>query len=82
MNLLTFDIEEWYLDHQNNGPTKKHAEYDRYLVAILNKLDERKLKATFLCVGWEGYIPKSSERYSNAATKSVVTPTSIPGSTR
>lgn len=56
MNLLTFDIEEWYLDHQNNGPTKKHDEYDRYLEAILNKLDERKLKATFFCVGEMGRL--------------------------
>lgn len=56
MNLLTFDIEEWYLDHQNNGPMKKHAEYDRYLDAILNKLDERKLKATFFCVGEMGRL--------------------------
>ena len=56
MNLLTFDIEEWYLDHQNNGPTKKHDEYDRYLDAILNKLDERKLKATFFCVGEMGRL--------------------------
>ena len=54
MNLLTFDIEEWYLNHQKNGPKEKYAEYDRYLDAILNKLDDRKLKATFFCVGEMG----------------------------
>lgn len=54
MNILTFDIEEWYLNHQNNGPKEKYAEFDRYLDAILNKLDELQLKATFFCVGEMG----------------------------
>ncbi len=56
MNLLTFDIEEWYLNHQRSGPIEKYAEYDRYLDAILDKLDERKLKATFFCVGEMGRL--------------------------
>ncbi len=56
MNLLTFDIEEWYLNHRKGGPIEKYAEYDRYLDAILNKLDERKLKATFFCVGEMGRL--------------------------
>lgn len=56
MNLLTFDIEEWYLNHQRSGPIEKYAEYDRYLDSILNKLDERKLKATFFCVGEMGRL--------------------------
>ena len=56
MNLLTFDIEEWYLNYQRSGPKEKYAEYDRYLDAILNKLDERKLKATFFCVGEMGRL--------------------------
>ncbi len=56
MNLLTFDIEEWYLNHQKSGPIEKYAEYDRYLDAILNKLDERGFKATFFCVGEMGRL--------------------------
>ena len=56
MNLLTFDIEEWYLNHRKGGPIEKYAEYHRYLDAILNKLDERKLKATFFCVGEMGRL--------------------------
>lgn len=56
MNILSFDIEEWYLNHQKNGPTEKYAEYDHYLDAILDKLDERKLKATFFCVGEMGRL--------------------------
>jgi polysaccharide deacetylase family protein (PEP-CTERM system associated) len=54
MNLLTFDIEEWYLESQRLGRAEKYAEYDRYLQAILDKLDERKVKATFFCVGEMG----------------------------
>lgn len=56
MNLLTFDIEEWYLNHQKSGPIEKYAEYDRYLDSILNILDDRKLKATFFCVGEMGRL--------------------------
>lgn len=56
MNLLTFDIEEWYLNHQKSGPIEKYAEYGRYLDAILNKLDERGFKATFFCVGEMGRL--------------------------
>lgn len=54
MNLLTFDIEEWYLNHQNNGSKEKYAEYDSYLNAILDKLNECQIKATFFCVGEMG----------------------------
>ena len=54
MDLLTFDIEEWFLESQRSGRAEKYAEYDRYLQAILNKLDERKVKATFFCVGEMG----------------------------
>ena len=56
MNILTFDIEEWYLSHHRNGPKGKNVEYDHYLDAILEKLDERKLKATFFCVGEMGRL--------------------------
>ena len=54
MNLLTFDIEEWYYEQQHNGRAEKYAEYDRYLDAILDKLDDCQLKATFFCVGEMG----------------------------
>lgn len=54
MNLLTFDIEEWYLNQQKSGPIEKYNEYGRYLEAILNKLDEHGFKATFFCVGEMG----------------------------
>lgn len=56
MNLLTFDIEEWYIEQQRNGQKEKYLEFDRYLESILTKLDERKLKATFFCVGEMGRL--------------------------
>lgn len=56
MNLISFDIEEWYREYQILGRAERYAEFDRYLEAILDKLDERNLKATFFCVGEMGRI--------------------------
>ncbi len=56
MNLLTFDIEEWFIEQQHNGRIEKYAVFDRYLDSILDKLDERQLKATFFCVGEMGRL--------------------------
>lgn len=52
MNILTFDIEEWYA-YKEQG---RFEEYDRYLDTILNKLDERQQKGTFFCVGEMGRL--------------------------
>jgi polysaccharide deacetylase family protein (PEP-CTERM system associated) len=58
MNILTFDIEEWFhiLDHD---PTKKQDAWGDYesrihinVERILTFLGERSLKATFFCLGW------------------------------
>lgn len=54
MNLLTFDIEEWYIEQQRTNRREKYAEFDRYLDVILNKLDENQFKTTFFCVGKMG----------------------------
>ncbi len=52
MNILTFDIEEWYIEKVfNGGRQSKFAEFDHYLDDILNMLDECSLKATFFVVG-------------------------------
>lgn len=52
MTILTFDIEEWYLEKKFFGNhTEKYAEFDRYLDHILAALDLRGIKATFFCVG-------------------------------
>lgn len=55
MNILTFDIEEWYLEKMYFGNhAEKYNEFDRYLGKILDSLDERGLKGTFFCVGGLG----------------------------
>ncbi len=52
MNILTFDIEEWYIEKKHHGGRKeKYAEFDAILGQILDLLDEVKVKATFFCVG-------------------------------
>lgn len=55
MNILTFDIEEWYLEKVFFGDHKeKYTEYDKYLNYILDLLDERNIKGTFFCLGGMG----------------------------
>ena len=52
MNILTFDIEEWFLEKAYFGAKEsKYAEYDRLLDEILANLQEVGLKGTFFCVG-------------------------------
>ena len=52
MNILTFDIEEWYLEKAYFGATaSKYAEYDKLLEEILQRLEEVGAKGTFFCVG-------------------------------
>lgn len=52
MIILTFDIEEWYLEKAYFGAKEsKYTEYDKLLDGILSKLDEKKTKGTFFCVG-------------------------------
>ena len=52
MNILTFDIEEWFLEKAYFGNhAEKYKEYDSHLDQILNALDERGFKGTFFCVG-------------------------------
>lgn len=58
LNILTFDLEEWFhlLDH---SATKNEDQWSGYparlksnLDRILTLLDDRSLKATFFCLGW------------------------------
>ena len=58
MNILTFDIEEWFhiLDHNstesekdwNSFPIRIHQNMER----IFNLLERNEVSATFFCVGW------------------------------
>ncbi|HLL93813.1 MAG TPA: polysaccharide deacetylase family protein, partial [Spirosoma sp.] len=58
MNILTFDIEEWFhiLD---NASTRTETEWSRYetriyqnMDRIFQLLDETNSRATFFCLGW------------------------------
>lgn len=52
MNILTFDIEEWYIEKiYHEGRAERYLEFDDYLNRILDLLDEQQTKATFFCVG-------------------------------
>ena len=55
MRLLTFDIEEWYIEKTfHGGRTEKYKEFDTLLNLILDLLDEHNVKGTFFCVGEMG----------------------------
>ena len=56
MNILTFDIEEWYTEKTHRDRKEKYVEYDSYLDQILGLLDKRKMTATFFCVGEMGRL--------------------------
>ena len=55
MNILTFDIEDWY----NCDFISENFDWDKWeyripytLMPILDELDKRELKGTFFCLGW------------------------------
>jgi len=58
MNILTFDIEEWFhiLDHSSTKTEKEWANYQYRLDANMDRifelLDRKNQKATFFCLGW------------------------------
>ncbi len=52
MNILTFDIEEWYLEAFLHGGRKfKLDQYDDCFARLMDELDRLGIKATFFCVG-------------------------------
>ena len=52
MNILTFDIEEWYLEKiLHGGRAFRYQQYDETFTKVLDELDKRSIKATFFCVG-------------------------------
>ena len=55
LNIISFDIEEWYhFDLLSTEDTWKDypPRMDLYLPKVLDKLDEHQTKATFFCLGW------------------------------
>ena len=52
MNILTFDIEEWYVEKTfGGGRTFKYKQYDEAFGKVVDELDRLGIKATFFCVG-------------------------------
>lgn len=52
MNILSFDIEEWYLEKiLHNGRPERYRQFDEMLERVLQDLDARNIKATFFCIG-------------------------------
>lgn len=52
MNLLTFDIEEWYIEEVRcGGRSKMYEMYDNLLDHLLITLSTYNVKATFFCLG-------------------------------
>ena len=52
MNILTFDIEEWYIEKAfGGGRAFRYLEFDDALSKVLDELDRLDIKGTFFCVG-------------------------------
>lgn len=52
MNILTFDIEEWYLEKELFGDRKAmYPVYEQKLDDVLDLLEKHNVRATFFCVG-------------------------------
>jgi len=58
MNILTFDIEEWFhiLDNDSTKTEKEWSNYEYRLDSNMNRifelLDKKNQQATFFCLGW------------------------------
>lgn len=52
MNIISYDIEEWYIEKKfRGGRNEKYQEFDAYLNKILDTLDANNTTATFFCLG-------------------------------
>lgn len=52
MKILTFDIEEWYLEKNlHGGRPFKYQSYNETFCRLMDELDRLGIKATFFCVG-------------------------------
>ncbi len=51
MNLITFDIEEWYTEYAGLQRQSQYSLFDSKLDLILDCLDKNNTKGTFFCVG-------------------------------
>lgn len=52
MNIVTFDIEEWYIENAFHGAREdRYEQFDRILDHILEVLNRNNIFATFFCLG-------------------------------
>ena len=52
MNILTFDIEEWYIEMTfHGGRAYRYKMFDEAFGKVLDELDRHGIKGTFFCVG-------------------------------
>jgi len=51
MNILTFDIEEWYLESVKLNRPERYRQLDETFAKVLDELDRLGMKGTFFCVG-------------------------------
>ena len=52
MNILTFDIEEWYLEKiLHDGRAFRYQQFDETFAKVLDELDRLNIKATCFCLG-------------------------------
>ena len=52
LNILTFDIEEWYLEKVlHGGRAFRYKQFDDTISRVLDELDRLGIKGTFFCVG-------------------------------
>lgn len=52
MNILSFDIEEWYIEKKlYGGRSFRYKQFDDVFAELLDELDRLGIKATFFCVG-------------------------------
>ena len=52
MNILSFDIEEWYLEKiLHGGRDFRYQQFDDAFAKLMDELDNFGIKATFFCVG-------------------------------
>lgn len=51
MNILTFDLEEWFIEKISGGRHFRYKQYDDLLDRLLDELEVFNIQATFFCVG-------------------------------
>ena len=67
MNILTFDIEDWFhlLEYDSDDWSTYPCRIKHPLERILSSLENRNIKASFFCLGW------IAEKYPHLVKESI-----------